>query len=155
MEIIRLAVLGFKYTEIDNRVGRDKQTVSNVVNSQLVQERLAVLRAGRDESAVDIRKKIESLAPKAIALLEDVLDGETSTELKAGDQIRAAVDLLDRAGFKPPQEIHVKKGVVIAHLDTIKKRARELRILKETPYEDSEDVGSDNAGNVSTVACTG
>lgn len=140
-EIIRLIVLGLKNAEVARRLGIDKQTVSNVRNTPLVQERLAYLRAGRDSSTVDVRKRIEQIAPKAIDLLEHVIDGDVETDVKASDQVRAAIDVLDRAGHKPPQEVHVKKGVIIKYIEEIKERGRRAGIVATA--EENEENGEE------------
>lgn len=92
-EIIRLLLQGLAHVDIAAIVGCTPQTVSNVANSPICREKLAVMRAARDCDAVDLAKKIHEIAPKAIAVIEDILDDIDAPEAV---RLKAAMTTLDR-----------------------------------------------------------
>lgn len=128
-EIIRLLVMGMAYRDIANTLKITPQTVSDVANSPIVQEKLLKLRGERDVEAVDIGARIKKLAPSAVAKVKEVMDkGDLRTSLTA------ARDILDRSGFVPPTKIDMRG--MIAHvttkeLDEIKERQKKKGIVVE------------------------
>ena len=65
-EIARLLVLGLNNAEIAERMGCTPQTVSNVRNSPVVQDKLAILHAVRDVATGDLASEIAEMAPMAL-----------------------------------------------------------------------------------------
>lgn len=93
--ILRLVVLGVKQKDVAAALGITEETVSYTVNSKLGKQKLAILRKEADQGSLDMLAELQQLVPGAIALQEKVLfdDGE-----KTSDRLRAAEDILDRAG---------------------------------------------------------
>lgn len=126
-EIVRRLVLGQKNTEIADAMNLSPQTISNVRNSPIIQERLSVMKGARDAETVDIAREIRQFAPIALDLLKRIIKGEREGELASPAlKVSVAKDVLDRAGFAPVRNISMQS--VHAHLtrediEAIKQRA--------------------------------
>lgn len=132
-EITRLALLGWKQAEIARKLSCTAATVSNVLNSRIVKDKLDMLRARRDASAVDVASAIQDLAPKAVSLMAMMIDVEEETGaakfpgITPNVQLAAARDLLDRAGYgavKKLQTENVHAHLSMDEVEEIKSRAR-------------------------------
>ena len=124
-EITRRILLGQKNTEIATAIGCSSMTVSNVRNSPVIQDKLAVMSGARDAYTVDIARDIQEFAPKALDLLKNIVLGK-GIGANASPALRAkeSNNFLDRAGFGAVR----KEQVLHAHLtseeiDQIKERA--------------------------------
>jgi len=142
-EITRLALIGMKQVDIANHLNISPVTVSYTLRSPIVQEQLKNMRAVRDLEAVDISKEIQELAPKAVKVLETLLDDSV-----ANIQLKAAQDILDRAGFAAVKTIRTEN--LHAHLTAdeildIKKRAREVGLLTDIITTEAQDADSQEA----------
>lgn len=125
-EIIRRLLVGQKAANIAADMGVSRAMVSYVRKSRVVQDRLAELRAERDAKTVDMAKYIKETAPKALTLLEKIIDGDLDAPITV--RAREANNWLDRAGFSPIRQISTQN--VHAHftaedIDEIKRRAVE------------------------------
>lgn len=99
-QIIRLKVLGFKNTEIAEKLGVSGVTVSNVLNSKIHQNQLSILQEAANAETVEIAQRIASVAPRAIEVLSKIVDGEIDGErVEAKVRYKAAVDALAIAGY--------------------------------------------------------
>lgn len=122
-EILRLSLLGYSNKEIAGRLDCTPATVSNVLNSGLGREHSALLRAEADYNALETAKRIREISPKAIELVERLI---TDDDTPAAVRLRAAQDVLDRAGFAPVKNVNVKSTSVTltgADLDALKETA--------------------------------
>lgn len=137
-EIARRILLGQKNTVIAEALGCTTSTVSNVRNSPVVQDKLAIMRGARDASTVDIARQIQEFAPTALQLLKDTIEGK-------GDGQNASIALrvsqankwLDRAGYVPVKKF---EGVT-AHLTKEDiKEIRERALGSNSPVVQSDDV---------------
>jgi len=126
-EIKRRILLGQKNTIIAEALGCTPQTVSNVRNSAVIQDQLAIMRGARDAYTLDIARDIRDFAPKALEVLKEVVMGRGAGE-NASVALRAryAADILDRAGHSATrnidfrgQHLHLTKD----DLEEIKRRA--------------------------------
>jgi len=134
-EITRLLLLGMKGVEIAERLGVSEAMVNYTRNSKIVEEKLDVMKGARDAETIDLSKEIRMKAPKALKLLEQIIDGDMGTigEL-ASPALRAktAESWMDRAGY-PAQRSGT--GIQLhAHFDAqdlieVKKRAKESGIV--------------------------
>jgi len=70
-EIARLVLLGYKNVDIAEKLDCSPQLVSNVRNSPVVKEKLALMRGARDADTIDIAKEIKEIAPEALNLLKN------------------------------------------------------------------------------------
>ena len=129
-EICRLAVIGVKHIDIAKQLNITEASVSNCLNSAVVKEHLHVMRLARDASSIDVAKQIQEMAPKALQLLDDVLEGSKDASL--GQQISVATDVLDRAGYAPPKVIKGEFAHAILtkeDIEDIKRGARTEKVL--------------------------
>lgn len=96
----------------------------------------------RDASAIEIRKRIQHLAPIALFKLEEILDDDKASE---SVRMKIAQDLLDRAGYDP-----VKKTMDVSKyneekINEIKERARANGLtLSDEGVEDAEVIEETN-----------
>ena len=106
-EIARLLVLGLNNQDIAERVGCTPQTVSNVRDSPVVQDKLAILHAVRDVATGDLASEIAAMAPMALKRIKEVLEtgqvhGQTAS---AAVIMKEANNLLYREMGKAVQRI--------------------------------------------------
>ncbi len=130
-EITRLALLGLKHIDIANTLGVTPVMVSYTLNSPIVKRQLAIMRGARDAEAVDVAARIKELAPKAVDILENLMESEN-----AGMQYKAAIGILDRAGHAPVQRLQA--NITHGHftpeeIAEIKKRAKDIIDIGEEP----------------------
>lgn len=105
-EVARRIVLGQKNVEIANDMSLTAETVSYIRNSEIVQAQLKKLQARANEETVDISARIKAMAPKALDVLESLINGKVDGEtIPAKTRAFHAEKLLDRAGHAPPKEV--------------------------------------------------
>jgi hypothetical protein len=102
-EMVRLLVSGWKEVDIARHLGVSVQTIVNAKNSPVIQRQIAVMRGARDAEALDVAIEIKNLAPKALAVLEELMENSPKDAVRMG----CATDILDRAGFGAPKKIEV------------------------------------------------
>ena len=122
-EIARRLSLGEKNRDIANALGITEVMVSYTKNSKLVEDKVDILRASMDADTIDLGVRIKEFAPKALVLLEEIIEGkhdEASIALRA----RYADRHLDRAGLAPIKKIAVATGHLSRNdIEEIKRRA--------------------------------
>lgn len=105
--IIRMHVLGYSQTEISNALRISQTTVCHVLQNSAVREKIDDLRTQLDNGTEDMAKAIQGLAPSALRVMQDALEGvnrvtldgtETVTVIKPKERLTAARDILDRSG---------------------------------------------------------
>ena len=142
-EVCRLALIGMKQVDIANHLGVSPVMVSYTLRSPIVQRQLNQLKAVRDLDAIDVSKEIQELAPRAVKVLEELMDNELPNI-----KLKAATDILDRAGHAAVRTLRTEN--IHAHftadeISDIKKRAREVGLLTDAIYEEDQDVISSKA----------
>jgi hypothetical protein len=134
--IVRMALTGMKYIDIASALGISPVTVSYTLRSPIVVRQLEQMRAVADFDSIDIAKKIQALAPRAVEVLEEMLD-DSLPNIK----LKAAESILDRAGYAAVQRI--KQDVSVTHFTAneildIKKRAKDIGLMVEADYMPSD-----------------
>jgi predicted transcriptional regulator len=125
-EILRRVALGYQNTEIGQDLGITPQTVSNVRNSQLARGKLALMHQQMDEEALDIATRIQEFAPKALDLLEKIIEGEAGASLSI--RAKYAHLHLGRAGYGEVKKItSLNANLSREDIEKIKERARIAR----------------------------
>lgn len=145
-EITRRLLMGQKSVEIAEQLGCHKQTVSNVKNSKVVQDKLAVMRGARDANSVDVAREIQEIAPKALENLRQIIEDETG-EVPLHMKAKESNNLLDRAGYGAKQQNehrHIHAHLDKQQIDEIKKRAAETGVLAN---QESIDVDFNENGD--------
>ena len=132
-EIVRLLVMGMKNVEICKLLGVSQPMVSYVRNSKVVKDKLAIMRAARDADTIDVARHIQEVCPKALDLLEDIIDdhGETHSIALAA---KTAESWVDRAGHAAVRNIKV--AAIVGHFT-----AEEIADLKRAATEEAEVAG--------------
>lgn len=137
-EISRRVLLGQKGVRIAEELGCSAQTVSNVRNSPVIQDRLAVMRGARDAYTIDIARDIQEFAPTALQLLKDIISGKgAGTAASIALRGQKASEWLDRAGHKATER-HVHAHLTKEEIEDIKSRA----LSANGPVVDAEYVVS-------------
>ena len=121
--IMRLQLANFKKCEIAEILGMSAAAVSYITNSGLYKAEFDKLQAKADEKAItehlDVRQKIGELSKTAILELEDALKDKTAPRKLRVD---VAFDILDRDGYKAPEERHVTVDYIRAARKAFAKR---------------------------------
>jgi hypothetical protein len=132
-EVIRRLLIGQDCPAIAEEMGLSVMAVSGIKNSPLIRQKLDVLQGARDLVAVDVSKRIKDLAPKAVELLESIIEGRDGGEAAPlALRAKVAMDNLDRSGY--PRQTHLKTENLHAFLSKddileVKQRALERRAL--------------------------
>jgi len=131
-EIARLILLGEKNVDIAKQLNCSVTTISNVRNSPVVKEKLALMSAARDCDTINLAKEIMDLAPIAIARVKEALTtGKVLEQQVSGIGIlKEANNILDRQIGKPTQTINthnIHGHFTLEDLDRIKNKASILK----------------------------
>lgn len=129
--ILRLHLLGYDNRDIAQKLGVSETNVSVVTNSNLGKVQRAMLKAELDNTAMEAAKQIRSLAPKAVQLLEEIMDNQ---DAPAAVRLSAAKDALDRAGFGAAKKVDVNSM-------SISLSSRELEDIKERAMQRAQESG--------------
>jgi len=143
-EIINLAVRGFKQQEIAEILNIHPTTVSNTLNSQLGNEKLAEIRGERDEDVKLTMEKVRYLTNRAIATYQEILDNESKEATLKDRKDVANTVLLELSGLRVPTKVHsMSTTLTLEELEEFKKRgieeARESGLLVETTAEEVKE----------------
>jgi predicted transcriptional regulator len=130
--IVRMALTGMKQVDIATVLKISPVTVSYTLRSPIVARQLEQMRAIVDLDSVDIAKEIAALAPRAVKVLEELLDNSLPNI-----QMKAAENILDRAGYAAVQRVKVDASVThftAGEIADIKNRARDIGLLVDAEY---------------------
>lgn len=117
-EILRRLLLGETHRDIATALTCTPATVSNVANSGLGREKLNYMSAAADMNSVEVAQKIRETAPKALAIIQQILeDDDANYALK----FKAATDILDRAGHGAVKKVDVRKSAVELSADELER----------------------------------
>ena len=141
-EIARRIMLGQKNVQIANDMDLAAETISYVRNSDIVKAQLKKLQARADESTVDISTRIKAMAPAALQVLEDLINGKVDDETVPA-RVRAlhAEKLLDRAGHAAPKEVrnlNLHGHYTAEDIQRIKERATNAAASSKLIVEDPD-----------------
>lgn len=125
-EICRRIALGQKNVDIAKELGVTEVMVSYTRNSTLGIQQRELLHAREDERVVSLGVRIKEMAPKALDVLEQILDNAGEIPIGPKLQAKVAESILDRAGYGAIQRSRNEN--VITHLtrediDELKQRA--------------------------------
>lgn len=120
-EILNLALLGHKQTEIAEMLDVHPQTVSNTLNSSLGLEVMSEKRKDRDEEFKELNDKVMALTRKSLEVYDRILSDEAeSTKLKKDT---ADTITLDLAGMRAPTRIDTRS----MHMNLTKDEIEEFK----------------------------
>lgn len=144
-EILRMALLGHKAAEIAAALNITPQTVSNTLNSPMGRAKLAIMRAERDQSSVNIAAAIQDIQGDALSVVKEFIDPQTSKNKDDKLRLRAAFDMLDRGGHGAPKIIraeHMHAHLTSEDILQIKERSRaakEAGVVVDISVEDAQN----------------
>lgn len=138
-EILRMKLTGLRHGDIAAALGITTAAVGYVVNSEMGKRRLQELSELADLESCDVALEIRKSAPKAIRLLKEVIDG-TVEGAPIVTRVRAAQDMLDRAGHGKVERKKIEFTGYMGGLEELKQRAREAGVLADSIDADFAEV---------------
>jgi len=102
-EILNLALLGHKQTDIARMLSIHPQTVCNTLNSSLGMEVLSDKRRSRDDEYEELHDEVMELTRKSLSIYRQILDNESE-----GTKLRketADTIVLELSGIRVPTKI--------------------------------------------------
>ena len=123
-EIVRRLLLGQKNRDIARALGVSEPVVSYTRNSKVVKDKLDIMRAARDADSIDIATEIRDKAPKALRLLESIID-DSGEKHPMTLVAKTAENWVNRAGYVAPKSIVLEGLVAHFTVDEIEKIKRD------------------------------
>lgn len=114
--IVTMAAEGLNNKQIAEALDCTPQTVSNTLNSQVAQDELVEIQQGQKDHAKMIVEQIADIAPRAIEVLEDLMDDDM---VSPNTRANIANKFLDRAGHMPTQKVQSIHGHFVASNETL------------------------------------
>lgn len=152
-EIVNMAARGIKQVDIAKILNIDPMTVSNTLNSQLGEEKLAVIRQSRDEEAKIVSEKIRVLTNKAINVYHEIFDDESGNVSLMNKKEVADTVMLELSGLRVPTKVQsnsVHAFLNSDELEDFKKRgieaARESGMIVEAEIINRDNEVDDQVG---------
>lgn len=136
-EIVMLALLGYDHNTIAAKLECSETMVSYTLRSEIVKDKLEILREQRDRHALDVLKRIEELQPHALDAMEQMLFDPNTNEV---NKRQIAQDLLDRGGTGTEAKARKDGRLSTKEINNIKDLARKAGMLVEAEEADYEEV---------------
>lgn len=151
--IAHMAASGAPSSQIANEMNMTLAWVSHVVNSPKVRALINEIHAR--SWGTDVGARFQKAVPKAMDVIEDVLDG-TDPETKVRDRADAAKWLLEKVTGKARQEIEVESGTsILKLLQLIEQMKADGKVIDVTPGAVASQAESGkNTSEVTEVAST-
>jgi hypothetical protein len=102
-EIARRLLAGDRAVDIATDLGMTQSRLSIIRNSPIFIQHMQSLQVKCDNTAVEVRDRIARCSPKAMDVLEDILDDKHG-KYDPALQVKVAHDMLDRDGFGAVQK---------------------------------------------------
>lgn len=140
-EILNLAVMGMKGTEIAEVLNIHVQTVSNTLNSELGMKKLSEMREERDKKTIDVIGEVDKLLPLAVSTYQRILAGEEVTKLQ---KETADTLVMDIGGHRAPAKLEsAHLYLTKADVEEFKRRgieaAKSSGMIVESEVENTND----------------
>lgn len=137
-EIVRRLALGERNRDIAKSLGLSEAMVSYTKNSGLIEEKVGIMRGAMDADTIDLGIRIQKIAPRALELLEEVMNKGTvlNKEVSAPKIITTAERHMDRAGYAPVKRVAIASTHLTPEdIENIKDRARLSGVIDIIPNE--------------------
>lgn len=139
-DILRQSALGRKNVDIAETLNITPATVSYTRNSILGKEKLEGLQEQADAETVNVVRRIKMLAPKALDVLNDILDDKV-VDIRIQKDV--AFGVLDRAGYGPIRKtINADVPITPDFIDSLKRRAKESGMEIANNNDEIEEAAS-------------
>jgi len=125
-EIVRLAALGWKQTEIAQILNIHPQTVSNTLNSNLGELKLSEIRQDKDREAKKVIERVRVLTNRALDVYQEIFENEDGSASVKDRKDVADTVLLELSGLRVPTKVQSSSthiGLTKADLEEFKQRA--------------------------------
>lgn len=132
--LARAVASGMRPNEICDAYGYTAAWITRIISTPLFQAEVARIEAQAEDVAVDVRRDLNVMAPRAVEVLDERLDDGEDKRL----QLDAAKDVLDRVGHgkQNAPSLHLHKH---EHVETKKLTDEELyRDVVEMAQEEGE-----------------
>lgn len=144
-EILGLALQGYTNVQIAKALNVTPACITNTINSELGEKKLASMRKERDGEFIDVSRKIKELSEKALKVYEEIFDSDTiSYNLKKSTSDTVLMDL---GGHRAPTKIDSRSVSLTASVEELEefkqlgyKAAKEAGFLIDLPEEHTADV---------------
>lgn len=127
-EILRLALVGWKYSQIAEHLGVSKDVVSRCMASPKAKHLMLLMTRNRSNEAIDIRKQMEENLPSVHNVwYEGIMDEDTPVATR----LKEAREYMGVCGYVKPQHIQAQTINAYLTMDEIvelKKRAQQRAI---------------------------
>ena len=133
-EILRRLAVGESPKQIALDLNITVAMIRYTKNSALGKRELSLMHGARNGSVIEVSEHIKNIAPKALQVLEKVVNGGITSESPDLRQINVSKDILDRAGYgavrKMVGEFRTRK-VSDEKMEEIKQNATNAGIMVE------------------------
>lgn len=152
--ILRLSLLGYSRWDIAEKLQCSYATVCSALDSNLGKAQKGILQSELDGTAVEAAKRIREIAPKAIKVVEEILESEN---VPTAVKLKAAQDVLDRAGMGAVKRVDVASSSVSISLSDIEemKRTAMERAKANGLLIDVSPTSCDTVASSALPACVG
>lgn len=140
--VIRLIFLGHRHGEISRILKLDPRTVGTITNSPIVRQQLDAMQGSADTEAIDVGKRIESIIPKALDIMEEALNKGTvnNLPLETKEVLKQANNMVDRHHGKPIQKREVRASLAVfdaTEIERMKSASASTKQIVDS-YQDAE-----------------
>lgn len=117
-EILNMHLLGEKNVDIAARLGISEQSVSQIINSRLSQEKLNEMRAAVDGGTIDVLKEVTEMVPEALETYRRILDRDNEHVSLSLRKKTADTVIMDILGHRAPTRVEGRHVSLRATLDS-------------------------------------
>lgn len=132
-EVVNLAAKGMKQVDIARILDITKETVSNILNSELGMQKLSDVREERDIEAKKVTKRIKELTEKALDVYAEIFEDKGKLfpiEMKKKTADTVALEL---AGLRAPTRIQSASFSMVATAEEIEEfKERGIKAAQES-----------------------
>lgn len=127
-EMINLASLGYRNSDIARILNCDPQTVSDTLNSELGERKLSEIRFSRDEDIKARQEKIRILTDKALQVYHEIFEDESGECSYKDKKAVADTVVLELSGLRAPTKVqshHIHTELSAEEIAAIRERGLE------------------------------
>lgn len=119
LEILRLVATGMSAVDVAKEMGITPQSVSNVLNSPLAQEKLEEFRQVRTDFVLQANNELDEMLPEAVEAYKDIL--QKKVNVTPIQRAKIAGELFDRTGLGKVSKIESKSSRITFSGDELAK----------------------------------
>ena len=123
-EIARYYVMGLSSKAIALKMQMSKTHVDKIIRSPKFQERVSYLQGELNKEAYDVHKAIAKLVPKAVEIIENMLD--STSDMRALEKLELVKYTLGINNIVPPKDVRIAmdtRTLTVAQVESIRDRA--------------------------------